>query len=123
MKIEVIAIQNDRELKAARSLVASLMGATSRRDVARLRAQAAVLAAWEAENHPATPPDPVEAIRFRMEQMGLEPKDLVDVLGTRSRVTEVLRGRRRLSPSMIRRLHDRLGIPAEVLIRDPRAAA
>ena len=55
--------------------------------------------------------------------MGLEPKDLVDVLGTRSRVTEVLRGRRRLSLSMIRRLHDRLGIPAEVLIRAPRAAA
>src|SRR3989304_8008630 len=103
MKIEVIAIQNDRELKAARSLVASLMGATSRRDVARLRAQAAVLAAWEAENHPATPPDPVEAIRFRMEQMGLEPKDLGDVLGARARVTEVLRGRRRLSLSVVRR--------------------
>ena len=54
MKIEVIAIQNDRELKAARSLVASLMGATSRRDVARLRAQAGVVAAWGAGDPPAT---------------------------------------------------------------------
>jgi antitoxin component HigA of HigAB toxin-antitoxin module len=63
------------------------MGATSRQDVARLRAQAAVLAAWEAENHPAAA-RPVAM--FRMEQMGLG-RDLVDVLGTRSRVTEVLR--------------------------------
>lgn len=123
MKTEVIVIQNDDDLKAARELVSSLMAARSRKDIARLQAQAALLVAWEAEHYPATPPDPIEAIRFRMEQMGLEPKDLVEVLGTRSRVTEVLAGRRKLSLSMIRRLHDRLGIPAEILIRESRAAA
>jgi len=123
MKTEVIVIQNERDLLAARSLVHGLMGATSRKDVARLRAQSALLAAWEAEIHPVIPPDPIEAIRFRMEQMGLDARDLAEILGSRSRVTEVLRGKRRLSLTMIRRLHQHLGIPAEVLIGLPRAAA
>ena len=61
-------------------------------------------------------PDPVAVIRFRMEQQGLEPKDLVPQLGSRSRVSEVLSGRRNLSLKMIRTLVARLGIPAEVLL-------
>lgn len=62
-------------------------------------------------------PDPIEAIKFRMEQQGLIRKDLEGILGTRTRVAEVLNGRRGLSINMIRRLHEKLGIPAEVLIR------
>ena len=64
-------------------------------------------------------PDPVAAIRFRMEQQGLEPKDLVPFLGNRSRVSEVLSGRRRLSLNMIRSLVRGLHIPAEVLLGEP----
>ena len=63
------------------------------------------------------PPDPIEAIKFRMEQQGLTRRDLEGILGTRTRVAEVLNRRRGLSINMIRRLHERLGISAEVLIR------
>jgi HTH-type transcriptional regulator/antitoxin HigA len=66
------------------------------------------------------PPDPIEAIKFRMEQQGLTRKDLEDILGTRTRVAEVLNRRRGLSINMIRRLHAKLGISAEVLIRPSR---
>jgi HTH-type transcriptional regulator / antitoxin HigA len=67
------------------------------------------------------PPDPIEAIKFRMEQQGLTWKDLAKILGTRTRVSEVLNRRRNLSIEMIRRLHEKLGISAEVLIRPTRA--
>jgi len=66
------------------------------------------------------PPDPIEAIKFRMEQQGLTRKDLEPLIGTRTRVAEVLNGKRGLSIDMIRRLHDRLGIAADVLIRPSR---
>jgi HTH-type transcriptional regulator/antitoxin HigA len=71
---------------------------------------------YEEKIFPIDKPDPVAAIRFRMEQQGLEPKDLVPLLGSRSRVSEVLSGRRNLSLKMIRNLVARLGIPAEVLL-------
>jgi HTH-type transcriptional regulator/antitoxin HigA len=73
--------------------------------------------AYEAEHHPIDPPDPIEAIKFRMEQQGLTRKDLEPLLGSRARVAEVLSRERGLSIGMIRRLHAALGIPAEVLIR------
>jgi len=63
------------------------------------------------------PPDPIEAIQFRMEQQGLTRKDLEAIIGTRTRVAEVLNRKRGLSIGMIRRLHDRLGISADMLIR------
>ena len=65
------------------------------------------------------PPDPIDAIRFRMEQQGMSRKDLEGLIGTRTRVAEVLNRRRGLSINMIRRLHERLGISAEVLIGPP----
>jgi HTH-type transcriptional regulator/antitoxin HigA len=71
---------------------------------------------YEEKVFPIDKPDPVAAIRFRMQQQGLEPKDLVPLLGSRSRVSEVLSGRRNLSLKMIRNLVQRLGIPAEVLL-------
>jgi HTH-type transcriptional regulator/antitoxin HigA len=63
------------------------------------------------------PPDPIEAIKFRMEQQGLTRRDLEELIGTRTRIAEVLNRKRGLSIGMIRRLHERLGISAEVLIR------
>ncbi len=71
---------------------------------------------YEEKVFPIDQPDPVAAIRFRMEQQGLAPKDLVPLLGSRSRVSEVLSGRRNLTLRMIRNLVSRLGIPAEVLL-------
>jgi len=83
----------------------------------RLDILATLVDAWEAEHYPVDAPYPVEAIKFRMEQQGLTRKDLEPLIGTRTRVAEVLNRKRNLSISMIRRLHDKLGIPADVLIR------
>ena len=83
----------------------------------RLDVLATLIDAYETEHYPMDPPDPVEAIKFRMEQQGLTRKDLEPLIGTRTRVSEVLNRKRNLSIGMIRRLHDRLGISAEVLIR------
>ena len=81
---------------------------------------ATLIDAYETEHYPMDPPDPIEAIKFRMEQQNLTRKDLEGILGTRTRVAEVLNRRRGLSISMIRRLHENLGIPADVLIRKSR---
>lgn len=86
----------------------------------RLDILATLIDAYEAANFPFDTPDPIDAIRFRMEQQGLTRKDLEPLIGTRTRVAEVLNRRRSLSIAMIRRLHDSLGIPAEVLIRPSR---
>lgn len=75
--------------------------------------------AYESKRFPIAPPDPIEAIRFRMDQMGLSPKDLVPAIGRVNRVYEVLSGKRELTLAMIRRLHKDFHIPAESLIGDP----
>jgi HTH-type transcriptional regulator/antitoxin HigA len=82
---------------------------------------ATLIDAYESARDPIDPPDPIEAIKFRIEQQGLTRKDLEGILGTRTRVAEVLNRRRGLSIAMIRRLHDKLGISAEVLIRPSRS--
>src|SRR5438046_2398186 len=85
----------------------------------RLRELVTLARAYERAQSQLTQVDPVTAIRFRMEQAGLEPRDLVPYLGSRSRVSEVLSGKRPLTLPMIRNLHHGLGIPAESLIADP----
>jgi HTH-type transcriptional regulator / antitoxin HigA len=87
----------------------------------RLDVLATLVEAYEHKHFPIDPPDPIEAIRFRLEQRGLDPRALVGVIGGRSRVYEVMQRKRPLSLHMIRRLHERFGIPAEVLIRPVRA--
>ena len=86
----------------------------------RLDVLATLIDVYETQHYPMDPPDPIEAIRFRMEQQNLTRKDLEPFIGTRTRVSEVLNRKRSLSIAMIRRLHDGLGIPAEVLIRPSR---
>jgi HTH-type transcriptional regulator / antitoxin HigA len=81
MKVQVIAIANDRDYRAAKALMESLMGAETDPEISRLRAQALLIAAWEQAKSPTEPPDPLEAIKFRMEQMGLRPRDPVGRLG------------------------------------------
>lgn len=77
-----------------------------------------LICAYEDTHFPISPPTPVEAIKFRMEQEGLEPSDLVPYLGQRSRVTEVLNYQRKLSLAMIRKLSDGLHIPLDSLVKD-----
>ena len=77
---------------------------------------------YEDRQFPVDLPDPITAIRFRMEQAGLRQVDLVPYIGSRSRVSEILNGKRKLSLSMIRRLHKSLGIPAEVLLQESGAS-
>jgi HTH-type transcriptional regulator / antitoxin HigA len=84
---------------------------------------ATLIDAYEAQHYPMDPPDPIEAIKFRMEQQGLTRRDLEDIIGTRTRIAEVLNRKRGLSVGMIRLLHERLGISAEVLIRPSRKNA
>lgn len=79
---------------------------------------ATLVEAFEKANYPIDAPDPIEAIRFRMEQQGLEDKDLVPFLGTQSRVTEVLNRQRRLTIKMIRNLNEGLKIPLQCLVKD-----
>ena len=86
----------------------------------RLDVLATLIDAYEAEHFPLDPPDPIEAIKFRMEQKGLSRKDLEPLIGTRTRVAEVMNRKRNLSIAMIRRLHEALGISLEVLIRPSR---
>lgn len=77
---------------------------------------------YEAKHHPIAVPDPIEAIKFRMQQRNLTRKDLEPLIGSRGRVAEVFNGRRPLSLSMIRKLHEELQIPLECLIQ-PRKSA
>ena len=79
--------------------------------------------AWERKHYRLDLPDPVEAIKYHMEQNGLQPRDLIPFIGGRNRVHEVLNRRRELTINMIRRLHEGLGIPAESLIRFGRQRA
>jgi HTH-type transcriptional regulator/antitoxin HigA len=111
-------IRTEADYQAALVVIERLWGAragTSEGD--RLDILATLVDAYENEHHPMDPPDPIEEIKFRMEQQGLNHKDLADILGSRTRVAEVLNRRRGLSINMIRRLHEKLGISVEVLIR------
>lgn len=83
-----------------------------------LEVLATLVEAFEDANYPIDAPDPIEAIRFRMDQQGLEDKDLVPFLGQRSRVTEVMSRQRRLSITMIRKLNAGLQIPLDCLVKE-----
>jgi HTH-type transcriptional regulator/antitoxin HigA len=114
-------IRSEADYQWALAEIERLWGAPSGTpDGDRLDVLATLIDAYEAEQDPMDPPDPIEAIRFRMEQQGLTRKDLERMLGTRTRVSEILNRRRSLSINMIRRLHAELGISADVLIRPTR---
>ena len=118
MATDVRPIRNEEDYEVALADVAALWGAASgTAEGDRLDVLATLIDVYEAKAHAMDPPDPVEAIKFRMEQQGMTRKDLEDIIGTRTRIAEVLNRKRSLSIGMIRRLHDRLGISAEVLIR------
>jgi HTH-type transcriptional regulator/antitoxin HigA len=118
MKNELKPIRTKADYAKALAEIDRLWGTKSgTRQGDRLDVLATLIDAYENEHYPMDPPDPIEAIKFRMEQQGLSRKDLEPLIGTRTRVAEVLNRKRSLSISMIRRLHKRLGISADVLIR------
>ena len=124
MPRELKPLRTKADHKAALAEVEELWGARSgtlRGD--RLDVLATLIDAYESEHFPMEAPDPIEAIKFRMEQQGLTRRDLEGIIGTRTRIAEVLNRKRGLSITMIRRLHERLGISAEVLIRASRKRA
>lgn len=121
---EIKPIRTKRDYDGALKEVERLWGAkcgTPESD--RLDVLATLIDVYEAEHYPMDPPDPIEAIKFRMEQQGLTRRDLEEIIGTRTRIAEVLNRKRGLSITMIRRLHERLGISADVLIRPSRKKA
>ena len=121
MNGDIRPIRNDSDHEAALEEIARLWGSSSGTPEGdRLDVLATLIDACEARRYPMDPPDPIEAIKFRMEQRGLSRKDLEPIIGARARVAEVMNRRRGLSIEMIRRLHAELGISAEVLIQPTR---
>src|SRR3954469_8278093 len=121
---EIRPIRTKRDYDGALKDVERLWGAKSGTPEGdRLDVLATLIDAYEAEHDPMDPPDPIEAIKFRMEQQGLTRRDLEEIIGTRTRIAEVLNRKRGLSITMIRRLHELLGISADVLIRPSRKKA
>ena len=117
--MDIRPIRTDADCKAALKEISALMDAdpdpgTPEGD--RLDILATLVQAYEARHMPISAPDPVEAIKFRMDQSGLSVKDLEPIIGKSNRVYEVLNRKRPLTLAMIRGLHQRLGIPANVLI-------
>jgi HTH-type transcriptional regulator / antitoxin HigA len=116
--MEYRVIKSEEEYKKSLARLSSLMDAkpgTSGGE--ELELLALLIENYESEHFPISLPDPVDAIKFRMEQQGLTQKDLVPFIGSQGKVSDVLRRKRPLSLAMIRKLHDGLEIPAEVLIQ------
>lgn len=119
MNVKVIKSKEDYAAAMARlSALMSLDLKAGADEENELELLALVIEAYERQTVPPASRDPVEAILFRMDQMGLSRKDLIPCMGSISKVSEVLSRKRPLSLSMIRRLHKGLGIPAEILIEE-----
>ncbi len=117
--MEIKAIRTDADYRDALCEVSVLIDLDPDRDSPdgeRLEVIGTLVQAYEAEHYPIDPPDPIEAIRFRMDQSGMAVKDLVPFIGPLNRVYEVLARKRPLTLHMIRRLNKGMGISAEVLI-------
>lgn len=119
MKTTLIVIENEADHAQAKSLVEKLMNSTKPEDGARMVAQARLIEAYERVRWPRRPTSLPELIAYLMEQHDMSRADLAPLLGTPSRVSEVLSGKRALSMSMVRRLRDRFGISADLLIAPP----
>ena len=119
--MEIKAIRTEQDYLAALREVSALIDLDPSLDTPegeRLDVLGTLVQAYEAKHYPINPPDPIDAIKFRMEQSNMTVKDLVPYIGPLNRVYEVLNYKRSLSLNMIRRLSEGLQIPAEVLIRE-----
>jgi len=115
-------IKNEKDYDMALSRIEQLMDAKpGSAEMDELELLTALVEMYEERHFPISPPDPIDAIKFRMEQLGLVQKDMVPFIGTKSKVSEVLNGKRPLTLVMMRALNKGLGIPAEVLLKAPGA--
>jgi HTH-type transcriptional regulator/antitoxin HigA len=115
MSTDVKPIRSEGDYEAAPEEVERLWGGAKvgTRAGDRLDVLATLVDAYESEHYPIGPPDPIDAIKFRMEQQGLMRRDLEAIVGTRTRIAEILNRKRGLSIGMIRRLHQHLGGSAD----------
>lgn len=120
MDATLILIDSDAELVRARALVDRLWESDDPAEMARLQAQARLIAAYEESKWPRRSPSTAELIRHLMDQHGLTRADMVPILGTPSRVSEVLRGKKGLSMAMVQRLRARFHIPSDLLLPAPK---
>jgi HTH-type transcriptional regulator / antitoxin HigA len=116
MKATLIVIQSDADHAQAKALVGKLMASDDPGERARMTAQARLIEAYERSRWPRRPASLPELLAYLMDQHGLTRADLVPLLGTASRVSEVLNGKRALSMTMVRRLRERFDISADLLI-------
>jgi len=120
--MDIKAIRTEEDYREALSEIESLMGAESGTpEGEKLDVLVTLVEAYEKKHYPLDFPDPVEAIKFEMEQQGLTVKDLEPMIGKRNRIYEVLNRKRGLTLRMVWRLHEHLGIPAESLIKPPKS--
>lgn len=116
MEIRPIKTEKDYE-KALERLEEIFDAKSGSKEGDELEILAILIDNYENEYYQIELPDPIEAIKFRMEQMGYNQKDLAEVIGLKSRTSEILNRKRKLSLDMIRRLHEKMHIPTDVLIQ------
>jgi HTH-type transcriptional regulator/antitoxin HigA len=118
---KVKTIRNEADYEQALARIDALMDAApGTPDSEELDVLVDLVELYEQKTVPMGFPSPLAAIEFRMEQSGVTPRDLIPLIGSRAKVSEVLSGKRPLTMAMARALHEHLGIPAEVLLRSPR---
>jgi HTH-type transcriptional regulator / antitoxin HigA len=122
MDATMILIDSDTELARARALVDQLWNSNDPKDIVRLEAQARLISAYEAHKWPRRVPSIADMIRHLMDQHGLTRADMAPILGSPSRVSEVLRGKKGLSMAMVQRLRARFQVPADLLLPPPKKA-
>src|ERR1700736_3438276 len=122
MDATMILIDSDAELARARAFVDRLWDSNDPTDILRLEAQARLISAYEERKWARPPPSLADLIRHLMDQHGLTRADMVPILGTPSRVSEVLRGKKGLSMAMVQRLRARFHVPADLLLPPPKKA-
>jgi len=120
MDATLVVIDSDAELARANALVEKLMTSERPADTARLQAQARLIAAYEETKWPRRAAGTADVVRYLMDQHGLSRSDMIPILGTASRVSEVLSGKKGLSMTMVQRLRARFGVPADVLLPAPK---
>jgi HTH-type transcriptional regulator/antitoxin HigA len=117
MILKVIKTEKDYQ-RALKRLEVIFDAKKGSKDGDELELLSLLIDSYEKEKFPIDLPDPIEAIKFRMEQLGYKQKDLAEAMGLKSRVSEILNRKRKLTLDMIRKLHDVLGIPTEVLVKE-----
>jgi len=117
--MKIVPIRNEKDYQNALNRLEEVFEAKKGTDEGdELEILSILIDRYENENFPIGMPDPIEAIKFRMEQMGMKQKDLAEVVGFKSRVSEILSKKRKLTLGMIRKLNSTLHIPTEVLVQD-----